>query len=522
MIHSDSIDQYLPIGARVKKQTNLYLFPVEPDQLAAICQQLYTTHRLPLKTMKATDEQGQQGGFTIFYVFGIPKKNLFIVPYLRIKETTTFPSVTPYIFEAFWYELEIQALFGLTPIGHPQPGSTLLQKTWPHGIFPMRKDFAWNARPDCVQTPYEFQTIAGEGIYEISVGPVHAGIIEPGHFRFSVAGEEIVALEPQLGYTHKGTEKLFETLPLDQNVRLAERVSGDTSFSHSLAFCQAVEALSNSNVPQRAQYLRVIYSELERLVNHVNDIGFILNDTAFSFGGSHGTRLREQIVQLCDAITHSRLLRGVNTIGGVTHDISADMQIRVVQELTALRTDLEEVVAVVEETESVMNRLHGTGILAEQVARDYGVVGIAARASGIATDARLDYPYAGYADVPVTIVRETTGDVYARYRVRIEEAYQAIAYIEHVIKKLPSGRIVSTTPIHMAKQAYTVSIVEGWRGDIVYFVGTDSAGDIHRVGIRDPSFLNWPAVPSAVIGNIVPDFPLINKSFNLSYSGFDR
>ncbi|HSW89099.1 MAG TPA: hypothetical protein VLG12_08095, partial [Candidatus Saccharimonadales bacterium] len=384
------------------------------------------------------------------------------------------------------------------------------------------KDFHWNTRPKTANEPYEFQKVAGEGIYEIPVGPVHAGIIEPGHFRFRVAGEEIVALEPQLGYVHKGSEKLFETHPLADKVKLSERISGDTSFTHSLAFCQAIESLSSVEIPERAKYLRVIYSELERLANHLNDVGFILNDTAFTFGGSNGPRMKEHLMQLCERITGHRFLRGVNVIGGVTKDISAEMGQTLLEELLEIQEDFEEVIAITEDNETVLNRLKGTGILDKQVAIDHGVVGIAARAVGLPADARKEYPYAAYDSLLFKVAKQVTGDVYARYHIRIAEVYMAIDLISQSLKKLPKGPIQTKAKIELAKDAYTISITEGWRGDIVYFVATDKRGEISRVGVRDASFLNWPAVPYAVSGNIVPDFPLINKSFNLSYSGFDR
>jgi Ni,Fe-hydrogenase III large subunit len=232
--------------------------------------------------------------------------------------------------------------------------------------------------------------------------------------------------------------------------------------------------------------------------------------------------MREIIVQLCEQLTGSRFLRGTAAVGGVAVDITKQSSAMLTQKLQLLRKDFEELVAITETNATVMNRLQTTGVLHKEVASDHGVVGVAARAAGIAADARIDYPYAAYAELPVKIAKHTTGDVYARYRVRTIETFGSIDLILRALHDIPEGPSRNNAPKELPKHSYAIGITEGWRGDIVYFVATDKQGNISRVGVRDPSFLNWPAVPYAVAGNIVPDFPLINKSFNLSYSGFDR
>ena len=358
------------------------------------------------------------------YLFGVPKENVFLAPYILVNDE--FPSLTPLIHEASTYERKIMSFFGLIPHGHPDSRSIILHENWPENCFPMRKDFAWNTRPDAASGTFPFRKISGEGIYEIPVGPVHAGIIEPGHFRFSVAGEEILFLEPRLGYSHKGSEKLFETLPLTDKIRLSERISGDSSCSHSLAFCLALESLSGSPAGEKAGYLRVIFCELERLANHLGDIGAIMTDTGFTFGGSHGARLREMVMQLNERLTGSRFLREVNTFGGVSKEIAPEMAGRLDAELDELRKDFSEVMAVAEESHSLLNRLKNTGILPSRAARDHGVVGVAAKAVGFAADARVDYPYAAYGQLPPDIATEKSGDVYARFSVRVKEVYSSL------------------------------------------------------------------------------------------------
>lgn len=517
------VDKYILRKAIFKVDKNVVLFEVKKEKINDVCKKLYKDQKLPLKTMFATDDRKIDKSFKIYYVFAIPKEDYFVVPFITIKDKLEFESLTPIIHELAWYEREVYSFFGLKPVGYPAKLQRLiLHPNWPSNIYPLRKDFKWNERPkDAKGEEYEFQIIKGEGIYEIPVGPIHAGIIEPGHFRFSVAGEEIVNLEPQLGFVHKGTEKLFENLPLLDKIKLSERVSGDSAYSHSLAFCQALEILSDTEISKKAKYLRVIFSELERLANHFNDLGFIMNDTAFTFGGSQGTRLREVVMQIINSLTGSRYFRGVNTIGGVTVDISKDEANELKKQLEELKKDYTEVLEISRDSTSMMNRLKGSGVLDKQVAIDHGVVGIAARALGLKKDARIDHPYAAYPELKFKMALQENGDVLARFNVRAEEVYTSIAILNEAIDKLPTGHIVNKTK-SLKKNAIAIGITEGWRGDIVYVVMTDNKGEITRVVVRDPSYLNWPAVPYAVAGNPVPEFPLINKSFNLSYSGTDK
>lgn len=513
---------YISGNRKFEIQDSTAFFEVPVANIVQVVCSLYENKDLQLKIITATDERKENDCFKIFYVFGIPKEHAFLVPFIRISGKEGFPSVASEIHEAWNYERKIRTFFGLNPVGHPDQRPVILHENWPQAKYPLRKDFSFKERPqDAKGDSYAFERVEGEGVYEIPVGPIHAGIIEPGHFRFNVAGEEILLLEAHLGYTHKGIEKLFEVLPVEDKVKLSERISGDSSFSYSLAFCRAVEKLSGIKVSSRAQYLRVVFAELERLANHMGDIGFIMADTGFNFGGANGSRLREMILRINERLTGSRFLRGVNSIGGVTKDITEKEGDRLVEELKAIEKDFLEVIHIAENSESLLNRLKNTGILTPQVANDHGALGVPRRALGGMCDARVDYPYEAYENFGMEVQTAQGGDVYARFTVRVKEAHASLELIKQALSGMPEGATGNPTQVFMEKNAVVVSVVEGWRGDIVYVVMTDSVGAISRVDVRDPSFLNWAALGHAGPGNIVPDFPLINKSFSLSYSGND-
>jgi Ni,Fe-hydrogenase III large subunit/Ni,Fe-hydrogenase III component G len=519
----EKIQQHIPEGAKVESFGNTIAFEVPILELKKIIIGMCEDKNLSLKLITATDEREENGCFKIWYVFGASEENMFIVPFLNLKNSEEFPSIALNAHKAWDYEKKIFSFFGLKPLGHPDLRPIILHENWPSDVFPLRKDFDWQTRPEVARGTYRFQKVKGEGIYEIPVGPIHAGIIEPGHFRFSVAGERIVLLEPRLGYTHKGSEKLFEILSLDDKVRLSEKISGDSSFSHSLAFCQTMEQLSNTVVPKRALYLRVVYAELERLANHLGDIGAIMTDTGFNFGGAHGSRLREMIMQINERLTGNRFLRGVNTVGGVVKDINEEEKDELARELIKTQNDFSEVIAVAENSTSLFNRLKGTGVLSLEAVKSHEVTGVAGKSVGVPNDARVDYPYAGYKEIPVgEIPTENDGDVYARFHVRIKETYASIKIIQNALQNITEGPINQIGQNIIFKQnALAVGVVEGWRGEIVYFATTDKNGNISRVAPRDPSFVNWAILKDAGFDNVVPDFPLINKSFNLSYSGND-
>ena len=370
------------------------------------------------------------------------------------------------------------------------------------------------------ERPYEFIRVDGEGVHEIAVGPVHAGTIEPGHFRFSVVGEKVLRLEEHLGYVHKGLEQRFTELPILQGHRLAARVSGDSAVAFSWAYCQALEGMSGCLVPPRAAWLRAACLELERLANQLGDLGALGNDAGFAFGLAQFSRLKEDLLRAVAAAFGRRYLFDILVPGGMAVDLPAEAARALSGAVRAVCIETAELRGIYEEHEGVRDRFTGTGRLEPQLAARLGVVGLVGRASGQARDARVDLPCAPYSELPVAKVVQQAGDVAARVAVRFEEARESGRLLERLLSQLPQGD--RTAPVDTpADGAFGVGLIEGWRGPVLVALQAGPGGSVRRCHPHDPSWQNWPALEYAIMGNIVPDFPLINKSFNLSYSGVD-
>ena len=469
----------------------------------------------------AEDTRSERGSFTLRYIFALERVSDLVVASVQVPAVDpVFPSLATRWYLASRFEREIHDLFGLVPTGHPDLRRLPLHQFWPADYHPMLKDATVRQDFSDDGEPYPFRRVEGEGVYEITVGPVHAGIIEPGHFRFSVEGETIINLESRMYFVHKGVEKLFESTTLDRGLKLAERISGDSSVAHALAYCQAVESLAGVTIPERAAYLRVVLLELERLYNHIADVGAICTDTGFAVANAHALRLREGLLRLNARLVGHRLLRGSLIPGGVARDFGPE-QIAVTRDaIPRIIADFEEIVEIATHNGLVLDRLHGTGCLNLQTAREMQVVGVPARASGIDEDARRDHPFAAYAALKprVSVYRE--GDVWARLMVRVKEACEAARLIAAALEALPQGNLeVPTVDLPEGEGAF--GVVEGWRGPIWHWIVAGERNQLRRVKIKDPSFANWPALNYAILENIVPDFPLVNKSFNLSYAGND-
>jgi len=497
---------------------------VEKEHVPVVAHYVHTHPELrgTLSLLWAMDHRPREARSELYYLFTLRERREWLLLRTELRgEDRLFRSITPHIHAAKWYEREIRDLFGLIPQGHPDLRRLVRHEHWPKGTHPLKKEFSWNTVLQRQQGEYRFRHIEGEGVFEVPVGPIHAGIIEPGHFRFSVAGEPIMQLELRHFWKHRGVEKLFEQQNLATAVPLAERVSGDTTIGHSLAYCQAVEALLGLEVPRRARYLRSLFLELERLHNHLGDVGAICNDTAYVLAHAHCGRMKERIMQLSDRLTGSRFLRGANQVGGVAVDLTGAQLAEVVTELDAIEPDFSELERILFANASLTDRLETTGVLKERTAWDHAVMGVVGKATGIDRDLRRDRPFAAYDELQVKVSVYRYGDVRARMRVRMDEIHESMRLIRDVRERIPQGPITAEPSGVPVAGDWALGAVEGWRGEILYVVMAGENGRIHRCKVRDPSFVLWPAIQWAVLGNIIPDFPLINKSFNLSYAGND-
>jgi len=435
------------------------------------------------------------------------------------------PSQTPSFPAANRPERYLQEMFGMLFTDHPDQRRWMRHQAWNADQFPLRKDFPKagtapeETPPDC---EYPFIPAKGEGVYEIPVGPVHAGIIEPGHFRFQAVGEDILSLEEHLGYVHKGIEKCAEGRDLAGLVRLAARVSGDSTVAHAWAACQACENALGHTVPRRALVIRAILAERERIANHLGDIGACCNDVGFAFAQVHFSRLRELWQRQNAAIFGHRLLMDVVIPGGVTHDLGP-VQIGMLQVAVAqLRHELNFLLPLLYEYPSLQDRLRTTGMLSLDMARNLGALGFVARASGECWDLRRDAPYAPYENATVAVPFSTGGASSSRVRVRGGEILVSLDLLDTFLTKtnLPAGEVWKALP-PIPATCCGMGCIEGWRGEILAYVRLEADGTVSRYFPRDPSWLNWPALEVLIHGEIVPDFPLCNKSVNGSYSGHD-
>ncbi len=431
--------------------------------------------------------------------------------------TESFPSLTPSLPAAHWAERAVGDMFGLQADGHPCWKSLLFHAgTWPAMLAPLRG----SAGP--ARTPYEFTKVAGEGVHEIPVGPIHAGIIEPGHFRFSCIGEVITNLEIRLGYQHRGVEERLAGLPWQRTTCLAESASSDTAIGNALAHSIALEQLLHITPPPRAQALRTIALEVERLACHASDLGALAGDIGYSPAASQFPLLRTKCLALGMLLAGTRLQRYFILPGGVARDLDAERQTAFASLLEKVRLRLEELLPLLLNNPPVIERFSGIGCVSPELAEDLGLVGPAARASGSAYDARQAFAHVAYPAQAPLPARYETGDVLARAQVRAAELRTSCEVLARLIGDLPAGPVQAEgAPAQLTPNAAGIGIVEAWRGELIHWVTTDGAGAIQRYAIKDPSFNNWMGLALAMPGNLVADFPVCNKSFNLSYSGND-
>ncbi|MGB6427938.1 MAG: NADH-quinone oxidoreductase subunit C [Methyloceanibacter sp.] len=430
-------------------------------------------------------------------------------------EGRDFPSVGKHHPAAIRLERTIRDLYGLNPVGLPDTRPWL-----DHGVWGIKHPLGSARRSSGAPPAYNFLPTEGEALHQIPVGPVHAGIIEPGHFRFTASGETVVRLEERLGYVHKGTQSLMIGADIDKAVRLAGRVSGDSTVAYAFAFAQAVEAALGVKPPQRAVWLRALMSELERLANHFGDIGAICNDASFSLLYAECGVLRELTLRTAKACFGHRLMMDCIVPGGVAEDLAPDglQQLRSLVE--TVRRKFPELVGIYDNTASLQDRTVTTGQLSPALARAFGAGGYVGRASGRDFDVRKAMAYAPYGELAFEVPVFDQGDVNARVWVRIREVEQSLGLIEQIVERLPAG----ATMVDLGNLGATgegLGLVEGFRGDVLVWVRIGADGLVAACHLRDPSWFHWPLLEAVIEGNIVADFPLCNKSFNCSYSGHD-
>jgi Ni,Fe-hydrogenase III large subunit len=430
--------------------------------------------------------------------------------------TCLFPSIAAVFPPAIRLERAIQDIHGLIASGTPDPRPWLNHGRWP---TPSARSNGSFVDPEA---RYPFLPVEGESLHQIPVGPVHAGIIEPGHFRFTASGETVVCLEERLGYVHKGIESLMAGAPLAKATRLAGRISGDTTVAYAIAFARAVEAATETAIPERAHWLRALMAELERIANHLGDIGAVCNDAAFAIMLAHCGILRERVLRTAEACFGHRLMMDRVMPGGVAIDLDANGKAAIEGLLAEIWSRLSELTELYDETTSLQDRTVGTGILPPGLARRFGCGGVIGRASGRAVDVRRQPGYTPYDQLAFVVPVLEKGDVDARIWVRMSEVEQSLSLITQILEQLPGGSIADQVRMPSGSESPEgVALVEGFRGDILVWVRLRPDGSVDRCHPRDPSWFQWPLLEAAIEGNIVADFPLCNKSFNCSYSGHD-
>lgn len=405
------------------------------------------------------------------------------------------------------------------PCTDPDSRPWLRHAAWPENYRPLVD----TSPPPELAAPldrYEFVRVEGVGVHEIAVGPVHAGTIEPGHFRFSVVGEKPLKLEERLGYVHKGIEQRFTQLPILEAHRLAARVSGDSAVAYSWAYAQALEGIAGSEVPSRAVWLRALCLELERLANHLGDLGALGNDAGFAFGLTQFLRLKELLLRTTQASLGARYLMDAVVPGGTSCDLDASGSTKLSECVRATARETITLRTIYDEHNGLRDRFSGAGTVTPDLATQLGLTGLAGRASGQAFDLRSDMPCAPYTELAPVKCSRREGDVAARVAVRFDEVQESCRLIEEILVRLPPGRRLAPVEVPPAG-IVGAGLIEGWRGPVFVALEAGEGGTIRRCHPQDPSWQNWPVLEHAMIDNIVPDFPLINKSFNLSYSGHD-
>ncbi|MDX8403465.1 MAG: NADH-quinone oxidoreductase subunit C [Mariprofundaceae bacterium] len=511
-IHSNYLEDHRPVHMPC-----LHIRLLDWDQAAELAKQL----EMRFAALWAA-EGGDHDDPTLYayMVFAHPKHRHVMLRTPLHKEKLSLNSISEHYVAAIRMERLIQDMYGIEVSGLPDTRPWIKHEHWPDDMYPLCKSFAANTHMERVDGEYPFIKAEGDGVYEIPVGPVHAGIIEPGHFRFLAIGEQILNLEERLGYVHKGIEKRLEGLQVEDAIRIASRASGDMTVAYAWAFSRACEQAVDMEIPARGSFLRGILCERERMTNHIGDIGAICNDAAFAFMQAQMQRLREEMARMHFELFGHRLLMDLIEPGGINVDLDTEKCQRLLQQTRSLAVEVEELRTIYADHAGIQERVIGSGIVPIKDALSIGLTGYAGRASGVYADERVEEAYTPYDQLNVNVPEGKLGDVATRVWVRFEEIAEAARLIEALLDALPDGSVKSDWQIPDAGVSGLASI-ESWRGEIICWARFGKQGRIDRCTLHDPSEVNWLGLELAVRSEPVPDFPLNNKSFNCSYSGND-
>jgi len=491
---------------------------VDDTQFRSLCEQVkHDGGRL--LSLWGSDEQTRGAGYAL-HVALVDASGMLCLTLPLDAARPAYPDVSDLFPAASRMQRAVIDLLGLHPTGADDQRKWLRHASWPADLHPLRKSFDENSIHPTETDAYPFVTVTGDGVHEIPVGPVHAGTIEPGHFRFSIIGDRVLRLEERLGYKHKGIEKRFESMNLQQGAKLAGRISGDSTVAYTWAYAQAVESLAGTAPPERALALRAVMLELERIHNHLGDLGYLGNDVALAFGFAQFWILKEDLLRVIGELFGHRYMMDKIIPGGVACDIDVHGSEKLRSTLTHIEQEVARLREIYDEHSGAQDRFLTTGRVTPELAAQLGLTGLAGRASGQSWDLRADFPCAPYDQLNVTMATHRNGDVAARVLLRFEELHESIRIIRDILNKLPAGSLVESVADFPGGKL-GIGWVEGWRGEIMVALHSGKNNGIHRLHPHDPSWQNWPVLEHAIIGNIVPDFPLINKSFNLSYTGQD-
>lgn len=518
------------VDISVKGEDKVYV-EVKREYLANAVEKVYWELGGYLSSMIGTDDRYVDGHFRLYYVLSIEegiehaRNKPWIIVYAKIPwDDPKFESATPKVPAASWYEREVKDLLGLEPVGHPDPRRLALPDDWPEGLYPLRKDFKFYERPPREPKPYKFRPEkVSEGIVQVPMSPIHALADEPSQFRLFVDGERIVDVDYRMFYVYRGIEKIAEErFTYNQVPFLAERICGICGYAHSTAYCQAVEDALGIEVPERAEYIRTIMLEIERLHSHLLNLGVACHLAAFDWGFMELFRIREKVMKAAEILSGGRKTYGMNLVGGVRRDIPRDKAKKVMELLKSVRKEFREALDVITSNKLFLRRCEGVGILPKKVARALSAVGPVVRGSGIPRDTRYDHPYAAFKYIKVKPVVEQGGDVLSRCLVRAREILDSLDIVEHALDQMPGGPILNEENIELIEYARGIGYDEAPRGENVHFVIIGKDSRVYRWRIRAATYNNWPVLPYMSRDYTITDFPLIVGSLDPCYSCTER